>query len=235
MWLSYVSVLLSLPYLLLSLYRLRIARMIADTPTSSVRSAAQGFVELKGKAFRPQDSTLFVPVLQRPCAWFRHEAYEQAEANDRLVAVRESHQRFFLNDGTGLCAIDPGKADILPKRYESRREGNTLHKLSWIGNNDYIYVMGWLHTLHPRPKVNDVISKTRQGANSQQERRYGHLKEEMHRVGEAPFPGIPFLVGTHGERIVITRIRKQALLWFLAFLAFVFVLPLLIEIYASTN
>ena len=51
---------------------MHVARVIEDTPTSRVRSAAQGYVELEGRA-RPLAGTLnLAPMTQRDCVWWRY-------------------------------------------------------------------------------------------------------------------------------------------------------------------
>ena len=58
---------------------LRVARLIEDTPTSRVRSAAQGYVELAGRGL-PLDGTKNpAPLTQRPCVWWRYRISKKTE------------------------------------------------------------------------------------------------------------------------------------------------------------
>src|SRR5690606_9806630 len=58
---------------------LRTARTIEDTPTSKIRSAAQGYVELSGTASSTGE-TIAAPLSGTPCLWYRYtiERYERS-------------------------------------------------------------------------------------------------------------------------------------------------------------
>ena len=47
-------------------------RLIEDTPTSRIRSAPQGFVELAGVAGVFEGEPIIAPLTQRPCCWYRY-------------------------------------------------------------------------------------------------------------------------------------------------------------------
>ena len=49
---------------------LKIARLIEDTPTSRIRSAAQGYVELAGNGLPLPATKNPAPLTQRPCTWW---------------------------------------------------------------------------------------------------------------------------------------------------------------------
>ena len=49
------------------------ARLIEDTPTSRVRSAHQGYVELEGEAAAMQGEPILSPLTQTACCWFRYK------------------------------------------------------------------------------------------------------------------------------------------------------------------
>ncbi len=104
----------------LALRSLHVARLIEDTPTSRIRSAAQGYVELAGRG-RPLDGTEnLAPLTQRPCVWWRYRiersesgAGEKRRQSWATVASGRSEQPFLLDDGTGECIVQPGGAEIL--------------------------------------------------------------------------------------------------------------------------
>ena len=100
---------------------LHIARLIEDTPTSRVRSAAQGYVELAGRC-RPLDGTQnLAPLTQRPCVWWKYRVQQRTESGPsgkrrqswRTVSSGRSEQPFMLDDGTGECIVQPAGAEIL--------------------------------------------------------------------------------------------------------------------------
>jgi len=100
---------------------LHIARLIEDTPTSRIRSAAQGYVELAGRC-RPLDGTQnLAPLTQRPCVWWNYRIEQKTESGPsgkrrqswRTISSGRSEQPFLLDDGTGECIVQPGGAVIL--------------------------------------------------------------------------------------------------------------------------
>jgi hypothetical protein len=103
----------------LALRWIKVARLIEDTPTSRVRSAAQGYVELTGRG-RPLDGTRNLgPLTQRPCVWWRYRVSKKEQTgrsrgeNWRSVASGESGLPFLLDDGTGHCIIQPDGAEVI--------------------------------------------------------------------------------------------------------------------------
>ena len=58
-----------------AIQNLRRYQAIADTPTSKIRSASQGYVELSGtieKADSPDIQPLSGPLTGLPCVWYRY-------------------------------------------------------------------------------------------------------------------------------------------------------------------
>ncbi len=93
-------------------------RVIEDTPTSRVRSAAQGYVEFSGRAMLPPSSHIKGPLTGKPCAWWRYKI-EQRGSSGRsrswsTVQSGTSDVPFLLDDGTGRCLIDPRGAEVFP-------------------------------------------------------------------------------------------------------------------------
>ena len=59
---------------------LHVARMIEDTPTSRIRSAAQGYVELGGRCRALDGTQNLAPLTQRPCVWWRCRIQQTVES-----------------------------------------------------------------------------------------------------------------------------------------------------------
>ncbi len=102
------------------------ARLIEDMPTSRVRSASQGYVELSGLA-KVQGNPLTAPLTAQPCLWWRYtiERHEQSGKSSSWNTVDKgtSTEPFFMTDGTGICRVDPNGAEI-----------HCLHKRVWRGS-----------------------------------------------------------------------------------------------------
>ena len=100
------------------------ARLIEDTPTSRVRSAHQGYVELEGEAAAMQGEPILSPLTQTACCWFRYKIERQRDKGWETLRSGTSEGLFLLRDETGDCIIDPDGAEI------SCREKNL-----WYGNS----------------------------------------------------------------------------------------------------
>lgn len=105
------------------------ARIIEDTPTSKIRSAAQGYVELEGlaKAFNNQPIT--AKLSHKECLWYKYEIEKYVGGKNnkwRTVEKGESRDFFLIKDDTGHCLVDPVGAKITP-----------ISKSKWMGNTKY--------------------------------------------------------------------------------------------------
>lgn len=229
---EYLVLLTVLPILFIAFYRLQIARRVEDLPTSPIGAAAQGLVEIKARTVDLNHRPLAVPRMGIPCVWYRYESEEHGREDGRVVTdARESIDRFYVADSTGICAVDPIRAEVHPKKSKQIQDGNTLYKLSWIGTDDSIYILGWLHTLHPRPKIDDEIHDF----NSEKSdvdivvKRYGHLKEKLDRVTRPPYPGMPFVISTHYEHTLVRKLKIQSRYLFVGFFGALAIIFLIIE------
>lgn len=99
---------------------LKRARVVEDVPTSRLRSAAQGYVELSGTAELLPGTPVLSPLSGRACAWYRYRV--EVRERDRRSGSREwrlvengvSDALFRLVDETGECVVDPDGADVTP-------------------------------------------------------------------------------------------------------------------------
>ncbi len=100
----------------------RLKRLLEDTPTSRIRSAAQGYVELTGWGKQLPEHTTFAPLTALPCLWYRFkvEKYERDSGHGqnkgawKVISKGVSDQNFILDDETGTCIVDPDGAEITP-------------------------------------------------------------------------------------------------------------------------
>ncbi len=94
------------------------ARLIEDTPTSLIRSASQGFVELEGQASQLENLPIIAPLTNTQCIWW-HFIIEKKVVRDKkthwqVVETKTSDSLFMLEDETGGCLIDPEGAEVHP-------------------------------------------------------------------------------------------------------------------------
>jgi len=122
-----ITALLALAALFVAFYYLKRARIIEDTPTSRIRSAAQGYVELVGPVIGGEAGELIAPLSQHPCVWYRYKVQRYRESGKKgswhTVQQGTSDAWFQINDGTATCAIDPGGAEVIAE-----------HDRTWYGH-----------------------------------------------------------------------------------------------------
>jgi hypothetical protein len=131
---------------------LRKKRLIEDTPTSRVRSAAMGFCELAGLA--RAKTLLTSPLSGTGCVCYRYKTEEEkrgSKGRRYWATIKEgcSTEYFYLEDATGKMLVDPMNAELLLiQDYQkitdtggvfSRRYRYT----EWyLCPGDYVYVLG---------------------------------------------------------------------------------------------
>ncbi|HBG31754.1 MAG TPA: hypothetical protein DDW98_14225 [Gammaproteobacteria bacterium] len=97
---------------------LRRLRWVRDTPTSRVRSAAQGIVELVGHVRPLPGEHLVSPMSAQPAVWWECSVSRRDEGRAgrrrwARVAQRRSDAGFLLDDGSGVCTIQPDGARVM--------------------------------------------------------------------------------------------------------------------------
>ena len=123
-------------------------RHIDDTPTSNIASAAQGYVELSGRAAQPEGTPLASKLTGLPCVWFRYEIYEKS-SNDRwsLSDSGDSVDPFVLRDATGQCLIDPEGAEVVTSHKQTWTEGNYRYTEWLLLPQNRVYALGEFVTI----------------------------------------------------------------------------------------
>lgn len=159
-----------------SLRRMAEARYLLDTPTSKIRSAAQGYVELYGTLKADEGASLRGPLTAKPCLWWRFkiEEYSRGEKSNswRVVESASSDAWLRLVDGTGECVINPTGAELRPATREVW-QGNLRHPLGSApsglmgllsSGRRYRYTEERLHAGEPLYAIGDFRT---QGASQQ--------------------------------------------------------------------
>lgn len=127
---------------------LRHARLIVDTPTSRIASAAQGYTELRGRGQPLHGTPLLSPLNGLPLLWYRLSTFRKtSDGKWRHVSTEDSDSSFLLDDGSGVCAVDPDGAEMLIRRKDVVERGE-LRQIQWsLLRHDPIYVLGEFSTL----------------------------------------------------------------------------------------
>ena len=121
---------------------------MSGTPTSRIVSAAQGYVELVGRGLSPPDFRVVSKLTGLPCVWFRYRIEERTSDNKwKHVESGRSTESFLLDDGTGVCLVDPEGAEVLPQRKDVWTQGAYRYTEWLILPDKKIYVIGAFRTL----------------------------------------------------------------------------------------
>lgn len=144
---------------------------IEGTAESLIRSAAQGYVELRGSCKLMPGEPIIAPLTRRECVWWSY-SIEQRHENSRngvswrTVQHATSDDLFFIDDGTGHCAVDPEHAVVYPSvkqvwfgNTEMPEGGPAIGQMrigadyryseSMIECDDQLYALGYFHTQGP--------------------------------------------------------------------------------------
>jgi hypothetical protein len=121
------------------------ARAIADTPTSRIASAAQGYVELFGTATLGTN-LIASPLSGTRCVWFRYWIYTKSGNKWQQSGCGISHSTFEITDSTGTCHIDPDDAEVLAPERRTSYQGQYKHveELLYAGR---VYALGEFSTI----------------------------------------------------------------------------------------
>lgn len=122
----------------------RDARLMEDTPTSRIRSAAQGFVELVGTQDTAMDRRPRAPLTGREATWWSYsiekkETHRDSNGNRqtrwRTVEKKTSPDLILLRDGTGEVVVNPAGAQVTAGHRE-RWYGHSRHPAGGPGGGD---------------------------------------------------------------------------------------------------
>lgn len=117
-------------------------RTVADTPTSRIASAPQGYIELVGRGRQPPGEGLVSPVSGLPCLWYRYRIEHRNGDRWEQVESGISHDTFGVDDGSGHVLVDPEGAEILTSHKQVSNSG-AYRKTEWtLIEGETVYVIG---------------------------------------------------------------------------------------------
>ena len=136
------------------------SRMIENVPTSKIRSASQGYVELEGKAMTMEGPIIISPLSGKSCVWYRYKIEEKVKEYNskgkshtywKVVKKETSDAIFLLQDDTGRCVIDPDDADVIVtnKRTWHKRTVTPIRRYTeeLITDSEPLYAIGLFNTV----------------------------------------------------------------------------------------
>lgn len=117
-------------------------RTVADTPTSRIASAPQGYVELVGRGRQPPGGTLLSPITGLPCLWYRYRVERLNDKRWEHVESQVSHDTFGVDDGSGRVLVDPDGAEIVTSHKQVSISGG-YRRTEWrLIEGETVYVIG---------------------------------------------------------------------------------------------
>lgn len=149
------------------------ASAIADIATSRIGSAAQGYVELYGRASVNPENLIKSPLSGIACIWFRYKVYskDNSDREWREVSSGISDTTFEISDDTGKCQVDPDYAEVMSPDRRVSYQGIYKHVEEMLFAGGSIYVLGELTTvggansvLSVREDVSDLLSEWKKDA-----------------------------------------------------------------------
>lgn len=111
-----------------ALYRLFVSlrrdRFAADTPLARIRSAAQGYVHLEGRAGPPPEGPIAAPLSGQSCVWWAYKIEHRTSAGNgrnswHVIDSASSVAPFSLSDGDDECLVGPVGADVTATSHET--------------------------------------------------------------------------------------------------------------------
>lgn len=127
----------------------RRSRLIFNTPTSRIASAAQGYIELTGRAKQVHEIPLLSKLTLLPCVWYRY-IIEQQRSDDKgydIVEQGASDDTILLDDGSGQCFVDPDFAEIITRHKQVWSKGDYRYTEYLLSPLDTLYAIGEFTTL----------------------------------------------------------------------------------------
>jgi hypothetical protein len=132
-------------------------RQIADTPASKIASAAQGYVELSGRAEQPGGLPIVSQLSGLPCVWYHYEIYEKGSKDEWVLKIKEdSEDPFVVRDATGQCIIDPEDAEVITSHDRTWTEGSLRYTERLLLPRDMVYALGEFTTLSGNESALDL-------------------------------------------------------------------------------
>lgn len=126
---------------------LRRLRLVRDTPTSRIASAAQGYVELTGRGMPLPEKPVLSKLTFLPCLWYRYQVEHKTGKNEwHTEESGESEDPFMLEDASGRCLVDPSGAEILTQHKETWIKFDYRYSEWLLLKEDRIYALGQFRT-----------------------------------------------------------------------------------------
>lgn len=124
-------------------------RVITDTPLARIRSAAQGYARIEGRAGLAASEILAAPLSGRPCVWWDFkisikETDSKGNSHWSPLESASSITPFMLTDLDGKCLVGPVGAEVTPTNLDTwfgdtPRPYAGPRQPEWLGSLEHNY------------------------------------------------------------------------------------------------
>jgi hypothetical protein len=194
---------------------------MTEAPISTIAAAAQGYIELYGKA--GCETPLKTPYQGIPCVWYRAWAFANRESdaedsidisNSQLLDYSESQTIFTLDDGTAKCEVNPNGAEVIHFVARTWRKNDHRYAEEYLPAGKHLYVIGQLDTRkeildekkinqYLREKLADWKTRPQQLLNRFDQNRDGQI--DMHEWQKARQEAHECLLAEHAMKAHVTN------------------------------
>lgn len=138
----------------------RRGKAIADTATSNVASAAQGYVELLGRASNKPEFHL-LGKSGMTCVWFSWTSYRRDHDNNWQEFDRQTSETIFeLTDArANACLVDPEGAEIITSHRRIWQQDGMKFIEDLLIPGQPLYVLGEFSTLSPDSGISTIAAE----------------------------------------------------------------------------
>jgi hypothetical protein len=137
-------------------------RLIADTPSAPIASAAQGFASISGIGrLPPGDAPLRSPLNYLPCLWYRVLREERDGQDWRTEEDQSSSEPFYLEDENGQrCRIEPAGARVETVLKDQLTQGDSRTTQWLLVPGTHLHAIGHFSSRNPgvdRPALREEV------------------------------------------------------------------------------
>ena len=120
--------------------------LVADTPTSRITTAAQGYIELVGRSELHPGASSVGSHADMPCVWQRYVVYRKNGEKWSVVDRGQTDTTFLLVDDSGECVIDPEQAEVFTTHRRTSHSSDYKRVVEYLRPMDTLYALGELAT-----------------------------------------------------------------------------------------
>ena len=196
---------------------LRQARRVEDLPTSTVRAAAQGEIEVHGKVVSFLTEPMRSKLSNTPCVWhwfqITHKTRnKKGQTSDVIVAEDQSPAPVLLDDGTGIAVLRLSQAQRSTlETIESNPGPGITHRERLIREGDEVFAWGTLQSWEALAPPQDIDGPDLEAIEAVRKARYPDQDPGSSMALVRPMlDGMPIALALSGQNPLVARYRTNA-------------------------